>query len=67
MKKFLFIVSACITMTFASCTHCTNNHNTSDQDTLYVYDTLVVEEFDTVAEESVAVEVPVSFIDVDVE
>lgn len=47
MKKILFIVCACIAMTFASCGRCSKCSTPCNQDTLVVEDTVVEEAFDT--------------------
>ena len=48
MKKILFMIGACLTLTFASCTCKTTEVQPTDQDTVYVDDTVYVEETDTV-------------------
>lgn len=48
MKKILFVLSAIIAMTFASCTRCSTDKQVADQDTTVVYDTIVYETTDTV-------------------
>ena len=47
MKKILFMIGACLTLTFASCTCKTAETQSTDQDTVYVDDTVYVEEADT--------------------
>ena len=47
MKKILFMIGAGFVLTFASCTCKTTEAQPTDQDTVYVEDTVLVEEADT--------------------
>lgn len=48
MKKILFVICAVVCFGFASCTGCKSGQQHSDQDTIVIEDTVVVETFDTV-------------------
>lgn len=64
MKKILFIIGACLTLTFASCTCKTTKTDTPVQDTIFVEDTVFEETFDTVEVVNVVNETADTFVEV---